>query len=60
MHAGGREGQQELGREEVVVGDDRLLQGLRTFGNLNGVDAWLRGLKRRRQNEFDRRDFSLK
>ena len=53
MHAGGREGQQELGREEVVVGDDRLLQGLRTFGNFDGVDARLRGLKRRRQHEFD-------
>ena len=60
MHAGGREGQQELGREEVVVGDDRLLQGLRTFGNFDGVDTRLRGLKRRRQNEFDRRDLSLK
>ena len=60
MQASDRERQEELGWEEVVVGNHRLLQRLRTFRNFGGVGALLRALKHRRQHELDRRDFSLK
>ena len=62
MHSSGGKRDEELSGEEVVVGNDGLLQRLGTFGNFSDVAAagLFRTLEGRRQHEPDRRDFPLK
>ena len=60
MHSGNCKRYEELGREEVVVRNNRLFQGLITLRNFDQISSLFGRLKSWAEDQFDGGNFPLK